>query len=167
MADLYHTRALGMRAAEAPASSVVPEREAASWAPWQDVPLLAMALAYLDSARTTTSATGPTAPSYVDLATQTPTSREAQFQAARLTLERATSINPRDPYGHAYLGRLWATWADATNDPALRAERLGQAVEAYDRAIERGPHRPRFYDEAGEALIAWGRPDFAIARYRQ
>ncbi|MDP8923055.1 MAG: O-antigen ligase family protein, partial [Chloroflexota bacterium] len=59
LADLYHTRALAMRAAEAPASSVIPEREAARWAPWQDVPLLAMALAYLDIARTTSDATGP------------------------------------------------------------------------------------------------------------
>ena len=167
MADLYHTRALAMRAAEAPASSVVQEWEATSWAPWQDVPLLATALAYEESARTTSNATGPIATTFDDLATQTPTSREAQFQAARLSLERAASINPRDPYPYAYLGRLWATWAEATSDPAIRADRLGRAVEAYDRAIERGPHRPRFYDEAGEVLTAWGRPDFAIARYQQ
>ena len=167
MADLYHTRALAFRAAEAPASSIVPEQEAARWAPWQDVPLLATALAYLESARTTSNASGPLASTYEDLATQTPTSREAQFQAARLTLERAVELNPRDPYAFAYLGQLWVTWAEATTDPAVRAERLGRAVEAYDRAIERGPRRPQLYDEAGEVLTAWGRYEFAIARYRE
>lgn len=167
LADLYHSRALAMRAVEAPASSVIPDREAASWAPWHDVPLLALALAYLESARTTSSATGPVAPTFEELATQTPTSREAQFQATQLTLERAVAGNPRDPYAYAYLGRLWSTWAEATAEPAARADRLGQAVEAYDRAIERGPHRPQFYDEAGDVLTAWGRLDFAVERYRQ
>ena len=167
MADVYHTRALALRAAEAPASSTVPDMEAARWAPSQDVPLIATALAHLDGARTTTAADGPVAATYDDLATQVPTSRAAQFQAARLLLERAAEINPRDAYAHAHLARMWATWAEAAPDDATRLDRFGRAVEAYDRAIELGPSRATFYDESAETLIAWDRPDFAIARFEQ
>lgn len=167
LADLYHTRALALRAGDAPGSSIRQELNAAQSAPWLDVPLLALGDAFVDLARTTNLGPSPTPTSYDDLFELTPTSRTAQFEAARLALERAVAINPRDPYPHAYLARQWVTRAEASRDPNEQADAYGRAVSEYDQAIEAGPSRIAFYDEAGVALTRWGRPDLALERFAQ
>jgi tetratricopeptide (TPR) repeat protein len=167
LADLYHTRALALRAGEAPGSSIRQELNAAQSAPWLDVPLLALGDAFLDLARTSNLGPSPTPTSYDELFELTPTSRTAQFEAARLALERAAAINPRDPYPHAYLARLWMMRAEASRDPTEQADLYGRAVSEYDLAIAAGPSRVGFYDEAGVALTRWNRPELALERFAQ
>jgi tetratricopeptide (TPR) repeat protein/O-antigen ligase len=167
LADLYHTRALALRAGEAPGSSTRQEVAAVQAVPWLDVPLLSLADLYLDLARTTTLTSSPTISTFEDLFEVAPSSRAALFEAARLTLERAEAMNPRDPYPHAALARHWMMRAEATRDPAEQADFYGRAVEAYDRAIATGPSRVGLYDESGVALTRWGRPAQALARFEQ
>lgn len=167
LADLYHTRALALRAGEAPGSSSRQEIAAIETVPWLDVPLLALADTYLDLARTTTLESTATLATFDDLFTVAPSSRAALFDGARLALERAVQINPRDPYTHAALARHWVLRAEASRDPAERTAHYGRAVEAFDEAIATGPSRVGFYDEAGVALTRWGRPDPALERFRQ
>lgn len=167
LADLYHTRALALRAGEAPGSSSQQELLAARAVPWLDVPLLAVADTFLDLARSSTLTSPVTITKYEELFEMTPSSRTALFDSARVTLERAAELNPLDPYPHAYLGRQWVMRAEASRDPAEQAELYGRAVEAYDRAIAAGPSRVSFYDESGVALTRWGRPALALDRFRQ
>jgi tetratricopeptide (TPR) repeat protein len=167
LADLYHTRALALRAGEAPGSSSRQELAAAQSVPWLDVPLLSLADVYLDIARTSTLTSSATISRFEDLYETSPSSRAALFEAARLTLERAAALNPLDPYPHAYLARHWMMRAEASRDPAEQADLYGKAVEAYDLAIAAGPSRVDLYDESGVALTRWGRPALALDRFRQ
>jgi tetratricopeptide (TPR) repeat protein len=167
LADLYHTRALALRAGEAPGSSTRQELSAAQSVPWLDVPLLTLGDLYLDLARTSTLSSTVTVSTFQDLFEIAPSSRAALFEAARLTLERAAAMNPRDPYPHAALARYWTMRAEASRDPSEQADLYGHAVEAYDRAIAAGPSRVSFYDESGVALTGWGKPALALDRYWQ
>lgn len=167
LADLYHTEALALRAGEAPASSTRRALAAAQSVPWLDVPLLALADTFLDIARTSTLTSSATITTFEDLFETVPSSRAALFDAARVTLERAVQINPLDPYTHVALARYAMLRAEASRDPAEQAQLYQTAVEAYDRAIEAGPSRVAFYDEAGVALTRWGRPSLAMGRFAQ
>jgi len=167
LADLYHTRALALRAGEAPGSSSRQELAAAQAVPWLDVPLLALGAVYLDLARTSTLTPSPTISSFQALYEVSPPSRAALFEAARFSLERASAVNPLDPYPYAALARHWTMRAEASRDPAERTDLYGKAVEAYDRAISAGPTRIAFYDESGVALTRRGRPAVALDRFKQ
>jgi O-antigen ligase/tetratricopeptide (TPR) repeat protein len=167
LADLYHTRALALRAGEAPGSASRQAVSAAQSAPWLDVPLLTLADLYLDIARTSTLSTPATINTFEDLFETVPSSRAALFEAARLTLERAVAMNPLDPYPHAALARHWMMRGEASRDPSEQEDLYGRAVEGYDRAIAAGPSRVTSYDEAGVALTRWGRPALALERFRQ
>ena len=167
LADLYHTRALALRAGEAPGSSTRQEIAAVQSVPWLDVPLLALGETFLDIAKTSTLTSSVTINSFQDLYEIAPSSRAALFEAARLTFERAVDRNPLDPYTHAGLARHWMLRAEASRDPAEQADAYGKAVEAYDRAIAAGPSRVGFYDESGVALTRWGRPALALERFKE
>jgi tetratricopeptide (TPR) repeat protein len=167
LADLYHTRALALRAGEAPGSSSRQELAAVQSVPWLDVPLLSLAETYLDLARTSTLSSSATISKFDDLFETAPSSRAALFDAARVTLERAQAMNPLDPYPHAGMARQWMMRAEASRDPAEQTDLYGRAVEAYDRAIAAGPSRVNLYDESGVALTRWGKPTLALERFKQ
>jgi tetratricopeptide (TPR) repeat protein/O-antigen ligase len=167
LADLYHTRALALRAGEAPGSSSRQEVAAVQAVPWLDVPVLALADTFLDLARTTTLESNVMVTTFDDLFTVAPSSRAALFEGARLSLERAITINPLDPYPHAAMARHWVMRAEASRDAAEQVELYGRAVESFDNAIAAGPSRVGFYDEAGVALTRWGRPTLALERFKQ
>jgi tetratricopeptide (TPR) repeat protein len=167
LADLYHTRALALRAGEAPGSSSRQELAAVQSVPWLDVPLLSLAETYLDLARTSTLNSSATISKFDDLFETAPSSRAALFDAARVTLERAQAMNPLDPYPHAAMARQWMMRAEASRDPAEQTDLYGRAVEAYDRAIAAGPSRVNLYDESGVALTRWGKPALALERFKQ
>ena len=166
VADLYHTRALALRAGEAPAQSLSQQLSAVSWAPRQDVYYLALAETYVELARTTSAVDSPVPAAFEDLYQLTPTGREALFEAARLSLGQAVQLNSLDPYSHLHMARLWTVWSEASRE-AAGGPRLSSSVEAYDRAIALSPNRFTFYDEAGVALTRLGRFDAAIQRYQQ
>lgn len=167
VADLYHTRALALRAGEAPAASVAPELSAVEWTSRHDVYLLALGETYLELARTTAAREAVSPSTFGDLATAMPTGRDGLFAAARLAFERAAETNPLDPYSHVHLGRSAMLRSEATRDPSERTQSLRAALQAYDLAAALGPHRASFYDEAGLAATLLGQSDVAIERYRQ
>jgi tetratricopeptide (TPR) repeat protein len=167
LADLYHTRALALRAGEAPGSSSRQELAAAAAVPWLDVPLLALADTYLDLARTSTLTSSATINSFDDLQETSPANRASLFDAARVTLERAIDRNPRDPYPHAMMARMWKMQAEASRDPNEKSDLYGRAVEEYDRAISLGPSRLSLYDDSGVALTRLGKPGLALDRFKQ
>jgi tetratricopeptide (TPR) repeat protein len=131
------------------------------------VPLLALAETFIDLAQTTTLTSTGTIESFDELFEKSPSDRDSMFEATRLTLERAIELNPRDPYTHAAMARHWMMRGEASRDPNVQQEAYGKAVEAYDRAIEAGPSRVAFYDEAGVALTRWGRWMLALERFKQ
>jgi O-antigen ligase/tetratricopeptide (TPR) repeat protein len=169
LADLYHTRALGLRAGEAPGSSSREDLAAALAVPWLDVPLLSLGDVYLDLARTSTLTQASAGPinTFQDLVEVSPANRAALFDAARVSIERAIQVNPRDPYPYAMLARHWKMRAEASRDPAEKADLYGQAVAAYDQAIAAGPSRLSFYDESGVALIRSGKPVLGLDRLKE
>ena len=167
MADLYHTRALALRAAEAPAASLTEELAATRWAPGRDVYHLALAETYLELARTTATARSTVPTGFEELFAFTPTGRDGLFAAARLALEQAAGVNPLDPYTYRYLGRIEALWSEAVRNPAERDGRLAAAVERYDRAVALSPNRALFHDEVGLVLTHLGQADAAIERFRR
>jgi tetratricopeptide (TPR) repeat protein len=167
LADLFHTRALALRAGEAPAASIGEELAAVDWAPAQDVYLLALGETLQDLAGTTAARESDVPATLEDLAGGLPSGRDGLFAAARLALERAIDLSPADPYSHLHLARYWSRRAEVARDPAERNEHLVRAVDAYDRASALSPNRARFYDEAGLALVELGRTDEAIDRYRR
>jgi tetratricopeptide (TPR) repeat protein len=169
LADLYHTRALGLRAGEAPGSSSREDLAAALAVPWLDVPLLSLGDVYLDLARTSTLTQASAGPinTFQDLIEVSPANRAALFDAARVSVERAIQVNPRDPYPYAMLALHWKMRAEASRDPAEKADLYGQAVSAYDLAIAAGPSRLSFYDESGVALTRSGKPALALDRLKE
>ena len=166
LADLYHTRALALRAGEAPAASVGEELLAIRWAPERDVYAIALGQAYLEIARTTHAPESAQPGVFEDLYDLTPTGHDGLLRAARLSMERVAARSPLDPYSHLYVARVRVLRAEATRDPSERAAELAAAAASFDRAISLSPRRAQFYDEAASALLRLGRIDEAIGRYR-
>ena len=167
VADLHYTRALALRAAEAPALSLPATLAAIEWAPSQDLYLLALGHTYQEVAETTAARESAVPTTFDELTLTTPAGREGLFQAARLALERAAEMSPLDPYNHLHLARFWATWGQVARRPEERTERLARSAAAYDLAIGLSPNRATFYDEAGLAFLLLGRPDDAERRYAE
>jgi tetratricopeptide (TPR) repeat protein len=156
IADVFHTRALALRAGESVAASVSPQLSAIEWAPWLDVYVLALGDTYLELARTAGPGGGRPA-SFEELFSTFPSGREGLFEAARLAYERATRMTPLDPFVWLHLGRLHATWAEAERDTARRQSQLAEAAASLDRAIAQGPGRVRLLDEAAVVNFQLGR----------
>lgn len=167
VADLSHTRALALRAAEAPASSIAEQLNAIDWQPGEDVYVLALGETFQLIARDAAPQGVAPPTRFEQLAERLPEGREALFGGARLAFERAVALSPLDPYSHLHLARFWAEWADVARDPALRAERLDRAADEYAAAIHLSPNRPTLHDEAGLALARAGRFDESVEQYGQ
>lgn len=164
MADLYHTRALALRAGEAVAQSISPQLSAVEWMPGQDVYVLALGEGYAELARTATVATGPAPSGFDSLFKAMPATRNGLFAAARFSFERAVTLAPDDPYTHYHLGRLLSTWSAADRDADARAVHARDAAIALERAAQLGPSRVLFLDESASQLARVGRFDDAVSR---
>ncbi|MFN8521816.1 MAG: O-antigen ligase family protein [Chloroflexota bacterium] len=165
ISDVFYSRALALRAGEAPAASVGPLLSAVEWSPRRDVYVLALGRTYLDLAETASSDAPSPEVDFQRLFSSFPGSRSELFAAARASFRHAVTLSPLDPYAHYHLGRMLVVWASATRDAAERSALLDEAVASFDRAIELSPRRTLFRDAAAEAAHDAGRHADALARF--
>ena len=69
--------------------------------------------------------------------------RQAWFRKGEEALRRAVEINPRQPDYQGNLGNLYHAWADVTDSPAEKAERLMDALSYYQQAVRLAPQTYR------------------------
>ena len=65
--------------------------------------------------------------------------REYWFSKAQEALERAKELSPLDPDHYGNLANLHHAWADVTDDPAEKAERLEVALSYYQQVLAMAP----------------------------
>lgn len=91
--------------------------------------------------------------------------RNDLLRAAETVLLEAQRVNPLNTDHTANLARLYRSWADLSADPAVRQERLEQSVAMYDIAVRLSPNAAHLWNERGNALMAAGRIEDALASF--
>jgi len=92
--------------------------------------------------------------------------RNDVLRAAEAVLKEAQRVNPLNTDHTANLARLYRTWADLANDDAVaRAERLDESVAMYETAVTLSPNAAHLWNERGNALLAAGQTDQALASF--
>lgn len=95
-----------------------------------------------------------------------PQLKEQRYQEAERVLKQARALSPLNTDHSANLARLYRTWAQSYPEGA-RAEKLALAASYYEQASRLSPHNAVLLNEWGQLLLDMGRPDEALARYRQ
>lgn len=90
--------------------------------------------------------------------------REQLYQACKVALDTAYNLNPLNTDHSANLGRLYRFWADATNDPNVRAARLALSDQNYENALKLSPNAAHLWTEWGQTREAMG--DLAGAKQK-
>ena len=91
--------------------------------------------------------------------------REDLLRAAEAVLLDAQKVNPLNTDHTANLARLYRTWADLVEDPTARTERLDQSLAMYETAVTLSPNAAHLWNERGNAFLALGDNDNAMAAY--
>lgn len=92
--------------------------------------------------------------------------RNDLLRAAETVLLQAQRVNPLNTDHTANLARLYRTWADlVADDPATRTEWLDASVDMYDTAVTLSPNAAHLWNERGNALLAAGLNDEALASF--
>lgn len=92
--------------------------------------------------------------------------RNDLLRAAETVLKEAQSVNPLNTDHTANLARLYRTWADLTmDDAAAREAWLNASIAMYDTAITLSPNAAHLWNERGNALLAAGQDDAALASF--
>ena len=92
--------------------------------------------------------------------------RDDLLRAAETVLLDAQRVNPLNTDHTANLARLYRTWADlAADDATVRSERLADSLAMYDTALTLSPNAAHLWNERGNALLAAGDTEQALASY--
>lgn len=91
--------------------------------------------------------------------------RNDLLRAAETVLLEAQRVNPLNTDHTANLARLYRSWADLSDDPAVRQQRLEQSIAMYDIAVTLSPNAAHLWNERGNALMAAGRTEEALASF--
>jgi tetratricopeptide (TPR) repeat protein len=91
--------------------------------------------------------------------------REAQFERALETLERARSLSPLNTDHTSNLARSYRAWAEATTAAERRQERFLRALDYYDQATRLSPNNAELYNEWGLVYALMGDEARALATY--
>jgi len=90
------------------------------------------------------------------------------LRAAEAVLLDAQQVNPLNTDHTANLARLYRTWADlVADDPTERAARLDQSLTMYETAVTLSPNAAHLWNERGNAYLALGDNDNAMAAYEK
>jgi tetratricopeptide (TPR) repeat protein len=90
------------------------------------------------------------------------------LRAAEAVLLDAQQVNPLNTDHTANLARLYRTWADlVADDPTERAARLDQSLNMYETAVTLSPNAAHLWNERGNAYLALGDNDNAMAAYEK
>lgn len=88
------------------------------------------------------------------------------LRAAETVLLEAQRVNPLNTDHTANLARLYRTWADlAADDPTVREKMLAESIAMYDTAVTLSPNAAHLWNERGNAFLAAGRNDEALASF--
>lgn len=88
------------------------------------------------------------------------------LRAAETVLREAQRVNPLNTDHTANLARLYRTWADLVADDATTREKmLADSIAMYDTAVTLSPNAAHLWNERGNALLAAGRNDDALASF--
>ncbi len=147
IADMYFKQGQVLDERQRYDQSIPAYLQALRWQPRQDFYYIFLARAYMELARR-----APETPPNGGTPEGLPVSaaglgREGLFKAALFALEEAYRINPLNTDNSANLGRLYRVWAELTPDPALRADRFGQAETYYRQATTLSPNTAHLYTE--------------------
>lgn len=127
-------------------------RQAINSGPTEDYYYLYLGRAYMEKAK----------------GAEDPREQTALMEQARDTFEQAISLNPLHIDHLANLARFYNTWANMTDDPELRAERVDRSLEAYRRATEVSPNQPHLYNEWANVVYHHKQdPQAALRLYEQ
>ena len=91
--------------------------------------------------------------------------RNELLRAAEVILLEAQDVNPLNTDHTANLARLYRTWSDLTDDPALRQTMLDKSLEQYNMAVTLSPNAAHLWNEKGNAHLARNERDEAEAAY--
>jgi tetratricopeptide (TPR) repeat protein len=92
--------------------------------------------------------------------------RNDLLRAAETVLKQAQRVNPLNTDHTANLARLYRTWADLlADDPAARQRWLNASIAMYDTAVTLSPNAAHLWNERGNALLAAGQNDEALASF--
>jgi len=92
--------------------------------------------------------------------------RSDLLRAAETVLLQAQRVNPLNTDHTANLARLYRTWADLlAGDPTIRAQWLDASIDMYDTAVTLSPNAAHLWNERGNALLAAGQDDAALASF--
>lgn len=92
--------------------------------------------------------------------------RSDLLRAAETVLLQAQRVNPLNTDHTANLARLYRTWADLlADDPTVRTEWLDASIDMYDTAVTLSPNAAHLWNERGNALLAAGQNDEALASF--
>ncbi|MBV7338409.1 O-antigen ligase family protein [Chloroflexi bacterium TSY] len=76
------------------------------------------------------------------------------LRAAEVVLKEAQRVNPLNTDHTANLARLYRTWADLSDDPDVRQEKLDQSLAQYEMAMTLSPNAAHLWNEKGNAHLA-------------
>ena len=91
--------------------------------------------------------------------------RNELLRAAEVVLLEAQDVNPLNTDHTANLARLYRTWSDLTDDPALRQTMLDKSLAQYNMAVTLSPNAAHLWNEKGNAHLARNERDEAEAAY--
>jgi len=91
--------------------------------------------------------------------------RNELLRAAEVVLLEAQTVNPLNTDHTANLARLYRTWSDLTDDPALRQTMLDKSLAQYNMAVTLSPNAAHLWNEKGNAHLARNERDEAEAAY--
>jgi tetratricopeptide (TPR) repeat protein len=96
-------------------------------------------------------------------------SRDELLRAAETVLLNAQRVNPLNTDHTANLARLYRTWADliVSENPEKRAELLQKSIDIYEVAVTLSPNAAHLWNERGNAYLAAGDNDQALAAYEK
>jgi tetratricopeptide (TPR) repeat protein len=94
--------------------------------------------------------------------------RNDLLRAAETVLLEAQRVNSLNTDHTANLARLYRTWADLDGaEPTARQQWLDRSVLLYDTAITLSPNAAHLWNERGNALLAAGKNEEALASFER
>jgi tetratricopeptide (TPR) repeat protein len=89
----------------------------------------------------------------------------AQLQASFQSLRHALDLNPLDPDSCRTLAAVYMQTAERSAEPAVRSERLKEAIALYQRAARLAPNYPESYCGLGRCYFLLGEHAMAAELY--
>ncbi len=174
-ADVYYKQGQQFDNSRNWVSSIELYRQALDVRPTEDHYLLFLGRGYLERAREAPiegTYSFPTDVTLTDVLTIQPElvaamGQDSLLRGAEAVLLEAQRLNPLNTDHTANLARLYRSWADFAQDPAVRQEKLDESLNYYNIAVRLSPQAAHLWNEKGILHVARGESDEALAAYEK